>query len=81
MTKKKENTFIEITNKDIYNKLETISSDVAGIKEHLKTLNGSVKTNKENISRISGANKWVAGILFTLIVTVLGFLFSHINGG
>ena len=60
--KMNDTTFIEITNKQIYNVLEEIKTEVTIVKGHLINLNGRVKLNR-----------WVATTALSLSIIALGF--------
>ena len=59
MTKVGDNTFVKITNKDIYDKVEEIC-------EHVKNTNGKVKLNKW----IASTALFLVLALFTLVVKI-----------
>ena len=67
----RDDVFIEITNKDIYDKLEEIERDNnrahSAIISRQDRTNGSVKLNK-----------WVATTALSISLIALGFLFNHI---
>ena len=66
-----EDTFMKITNKDIYDKVEALEVSTREshkeICEHLITTNGKVKLNK-----------WIGTTAITLVIVLLGFLVNHI---
>jgi hypothetical protein len=77
--KRKDNTFIKITNSDIYDvltkmnyKLESIDKqnveDHNGIMNRLDRTNGKVKLSF-----------WIATTAMTLITVIIYLLFNHIN--
>ena len=58
-----EKTFYKITNKQIFEK-------ICAIESHLKDLNGSVKSNSNNVKRLW----WLMGILLSLGATAFAAL-------
>lgn len=63
----KENVFVKITNRMIYDKLESIDKRSENIEKHAIKTNGKVKTNR-----------WIATTAISLVVIIIGFL---IKGG
>ena len=66
MTNNNNNTFFKVTNRDIYDKIETLiesnTKDHAEIVLHQKQTNGKVKLNR-----------WIATTALMLIVTLFGY--------
>lgn len=67
-------TFIKITNKDIYERLETLiktnQKDHSEIIEHQIKTNGKVKLNR-----------WIASTALGLVILIMGTLIRSIIGG
>ena len=69
-----EDVFMRITNKDIYNK-------VVEVCDHVKELNGNIKSNKNSIVENRKLIFWVWGVFGTGFLFVIGVLFNLIVGG
>ena len=69
-----DKTFLEITNRDIYDAIQLNNSTVSNIEQHLVKLNGSVKSHtislKDQRKLIYGAY----GTILTVSVAFVGFL-------
>ena len=75
-------TFIRVTNKDIYNEIKEIHKEIKELKEenkeqHNVIIEHQMKTNGKVI-----LNKWIATTAITISLIVLGFLVNYmINKG
>jgi len=79
MAKKKEDTFIEISNKDIYEQiidLKRIHEESVRINsiEHNAIILRQDQTNGK-VKRAS----YIAGLAITISLIILGFLFQHLS--
>jgi len=75
-----EKTFVRITNKDIYDEIRTFKKENheahKEMNAHMVKTNGNVTKNKGNIGKV----KWIATTAMTLILIVIGWFISHLNG-
>lgn len=65
--------FIEISNKDIYDKVNELID--ANNRQHIKIINHQIKTNGK-----VKLNWWIATTALSLIFIVLGFLVHYMIG-
>ena len=54
-----------------------IKSDIGGIKQHLKDINGKVKTNEEDLKKMKGKVAYVSGAIAS-IGTLIGFFLNKL---
>jgi len=67
MNKSNNSTFVKITNKDIYDAIQTQNLKIEDLTQHVIATNGKVKKTW-----------WAATTALSLVVVVLGIILSHI---
>jgi len=65
-----ERTFLKITNRDIFDKLEKMDERLESIELHAKETNGKVKLNR-----------WIATTALTMVVAFIGICGKILFGG
>lgn len=62
-----DNTFVEITNKDIFSELQYIKKEISEVKSHVIVTNGKVKLNRLHITGLWGVISVLIGIIVIIV--------------
>lgn len=78
-SKKSNGNFVTITNREVYKELCDFKDK--NTEEHQKILDliNGYKAELDNLQSTDIKQWWIIGILFTMLISVLGFLFNHLN--
>lgn len=72
-------TFVKITNKDIYLELKKLREEMQKHREFNFEQYTILSKKQDQVNSSVKLNKWIATTAIVMVITLMGFLFNHLN--